>query len=463
MPAFRTIFIGDSSLLIRCAASTLLAGGDIVALVTKNARVESWALEHGISVLNKGNDIGSYLASLDFDYLFSVGHLNIIAADVLRRARKMTVNFHDGPLPRYAGLNAPSWAIRNGETRHGVAWHEMIERPDAGRIVASADITIEPDDTALSLNAKCYEAGFACFEEILEAIKSDALRLEPQVGKRSYFSRSKRPPAAATLDLAQPAHVIAAQVRALHFGPYANPLGFAKLYAGDQLLLVGNAVEAPELGRSDAPGTVLAVEADSVVVATGTNPIRLENLRSVEGTPIASASDLACFEPGRALIPVLPELIERIDALNQRSACGEGYWSDALRRACAVDLPFPHARTRAAGPTHHRFQLSAPHDVDSRITAILAWATKVASIDRVSMVYRSGVHDRDIGEAALWFSRWRPLSIDLDANVAIEDAVGAVSRGRRQRDGCFARCRRDRDGDVRRGRSHPVSARIQIR
>ncbi len=403
----------------------MLAGGDIVALVTKDARVESWALDHGISVLNKANDIGPQLAGLDFDYLFSVGHLNIIAADVLRCARKMAIKFHDGPLPRYAGFNAPSWAIRNGETRHGVAWHEMTESPDAGRIAARADITIEPDETALSLNAKCYEAGFACFEEILEAIKSGALRLQPQVGKRSYFSQSERPPAAATLDLSQPAHVIAAQVRALHFGPYANPLGFAKLYTGDQLLLVGNAVEAHELGRGDAPGTVLAAETDSVVVATGTIPIRLDNLKSVEGTPFASAANL---------VPIPPELIVRIDALNQRAAGGEVYWSDVLRRACAVDLPFPRARARAAGPTHHRFQLSAPLDVDSRITAILAWAAKVAGIDRVSMAYRSGAHDRDLGEAALWFSRWRPLSVDLEPSVAIEDAVGAFRRARQQAD-----------------------------
>ena len=36
--------------------------------------------------------------------------------EVLRLPRRMAINFHDGPLPRYAGLNTPVWALLNGET-----------------------------------------------------------------------------------------------------------------------------------------------------------------------------------------------------------------------------------------------------------------------------------------------------------------------------------------------------------
>jgi len=43
-------------------------------------------------------------------------------------------NLHPGPLPRYAGLNAPSWAIYRGEQRHGVTVHRMDRGIDTGDI-----------------------------------------------------------------------------------------------------------------------------------------------------------------------------------------------------------------------------------------------------------------------------------------------------------------------------------------
>lgn len=49
---------------------------------------------------------------LDYDWLLSVANLSIIPQPLLDGARRGAVNFHDGPLPRHAGLNAPpgrSW------------------------------------------------------------------------------------------------------------------------------------------------------------------------------------------------------------------------------------------------------------------------------------------------------------------------------------------------------------------
>ena len=44
-------------------------------------------------------------------------------------------NLHPGPLPEYAGLNVPSWAIYEGEKRsHGVTVHWMDEGVDTGPI-----------------------------------------------------------------------------------------------------------------------------------------------------------------------------------------------------------------------------------------------------------------------------------------------------------------------------------------
>ena len=58
----------------------------------------------------------------------------MIPDPVLALAARGAINFHDGPLPRYAGLNAPVWAILNREPAHGVTWHLIEGGIDEGDI-----------------------------------------------------------------------------------------------------------------------------------------------------------------------------------------------------------------------------------------------------------------------------------------------------------------------------------------
>ena len=73
---------------------------------------------------------------LKFDYLFSIANLVVLPSELISRAGKLAINFHDALLPYYAGLNTTSWAIIHRESTHGVTWHEMTSLVDTGRIVA---------------------------------------------------------------------------------------------------------------------------------------------------------------------------------------------------------------------------------------------------------------------------------------------------------------------------------------
>ncbi|MFM2367631.1 MAG: hypothetical protein RIR95_2239, partial [Pseudomonadota bacterium] len=108
MTQFSTLLIGNESLTRECGDVLLARGHKIAGVVTRNADVRSWASAKGLPVAAQ-NDYAA-TAGWQFDWLLSVANLNIIPADVLARAVKGAVNFHDGPLPAYAGLNAPVWA-----------------------------------------------------------------------------------------------------------------------------------------------------------------------------------------------------------------------------------------------------------------------------------------------------------------------------------------------------------------
>ena len=95
----------------------------------------------------------------DVDLLLNVHSLFVVNSDVIKAPRIGALNLHPGPLPEYAGLNAPSWAIYFGETRHAVTLHWMDVEIDTGAIAYSAEFDVEEEDTGLSLSARCVREG----------------------------------------------------------------------------------------------------------------------------------------------------------------------------------------------------------------------------------------------------------------------------------------------------------------
>jgi len=119
--------IGGKSLLIQCAQVLRENQFDIHAVVSDSPEVLDWA--KSLHLKTRGvNHIQSLIDEGPVDYVFSITHLEIIPSAVLGLASKMAINFHDGPLPEYAGLNVTSWAIYNLENKHAITWHEMTDQ-----------------------------------------------------------------------------------------------------------------------------------------------------------------------------------------------------------------------------------------------------------------------------------------------------------------------------------------------
>ncbi|HEX2675577.1 MAG TPA: formyltransferase family protein, partial [Polyangiales bacterium] len=116
------MLIGSDSLLIECGDIWRARGHAIDAVVTDAPRVASWARGVGAQVIDADGDYASALSARKFDYLFAITFLRILPARVLGMPGRAAINFHDGPLPRYAGLNAPTWALINREREYGITW-----------------------------------------------------------------------------------------------------------------------------------------------------------------------------------------------------------------------------------------------------------------------------------------------------------------------------------------------------
>src|SRR5687768_3368280 len=104
---FRSVLVGADSLLIECGETLLAKGHTIVAVAAGSDRVSDWAGSKRVRVIDASGPAASWSSSLEpealdgetFDLLFSITHLAMLPDDVIARATKGAINFHDGPLP----------------------------------------------------------------------------------------------------------------------------------------------------------------------------------------------------------------------------------------------------------------------------------------------------------------------------------------------------------------------------
>lgn len=223
-------------------------------------------------------ELASRLRDADVDLLVNVHSLFVLHPAVVAAPRIGSFNLHPGPLPEYAGLNVPSWAIYRGEGSHGVTLHWMDEGIDTGAIAWQERFPIDDSDTGLSLHAKCIRNGVPLVLRLTEIAAGvpHAIPREPQdPSGRAYFAAG--PPAGGRIEWVRPADEILRFVRAADYAPFPSPWGHPQAeFAGRD---VGLAKVTPtELVATDPPGTVVEVNESGAVVATGDELILVRRL-----------------------------------------------------------------------------------------------------------------------------------------------------------------------------------------
>ena len=334
---FSCVLMGDETLLAQCGEELLSRGHGIVAIVTANESVRGWAKGHNLTTLASDDVLNDGWSGPGFDWFFSIANLRLIPNHLWQQATCGAINFHDGPLPRYAGLNTPAWALLNGETQHGITWHAIVEGVDRGEIYLRREIEISKDDTALSLNAKCFEAGMTSFADLCDLIEQDRLEGRSQSFEdRIYFAKSKRPKAAATLTFDASAEECGRLARGLEFGSgYVNPLALPKVRIDGVSYNVG-ALEIVSRTQDALPGEVVAVDSDGLVVATVDDHLRMSSLSDSLGQPV-EASGLAAV--GQKLDTIDEESASSLSDLATELAKHEPGFVERLERYVDAELP----------------------------------------------------------------------------------------------------------------------------
>lgn len=403
MTQFDCIIIGDESLTRHCAETLLSQGHGLAALVTDSPDLAAWAWDRGIRSEGHGPDLSARLSGLAVDWVLSIANLKILPRDVLALGKKGAVNFHDGPLPKRAGLNAPVWALIDGETTHGITWHLIDDGVDTGDILVQAAIDISPRDTALTLNTKCYEAGLTSFPDLLHELTHGLPNRRAQdISQRSYHALTDRPEGFGLLQFDVTADTVLRLVRGLDHGTYRNPICTPKLRLGDTLVHVAS---AERVESSAAQGAVIAIDDESITIAFADAALRLGKLMLSDGKP-ARPSDHVTL--GTVLPSLAKEDVAEIDQTMRTVAKAEARW----RRTLVGTVPITLSFTQSGAPSIRASHTDLPADLIGAALACLAKRLASEPGSFVALSDPSLMRDARFGLVQPWV----PVSVEVLEN-----------------------------------------------
>ncbi len=247
---------------VRCL-SVLLAGAVDVKLVVTHqdspnetiwfGSVAALAELHGIPCITPTdpNDpaIVERISALAPDFLFSFYYRQMLGKPLLATPRRGAYNMHGSLLPKYRGRTPVNWAVLKGERETGATLHRMLDKPDAGAIVAQQAVPILPDDTAAEVFNKVTVAAEMALHGVLPQLLADCAPEKVQDPlQASYFGGRK--PADGLIDWRQGAQTIHDLIRAVA-PPY--PGAFCDL-SGKRLALYRSMLQPGRKPRSPSSG-----------------------------------------------------------------------------------------------------------------------------------------------------------------------------------------------------------------
>jgi amino acid adenylation domain-containing protein len=408
------------------------------AIVSDDPAMRQWSRRKSIPCFDQREDLAKHFSE-PVDHIFSIVNDKILRDDVLKLSRGVAINYHDAPLPRYAGVHATSWALINGERTHGVTWHVISDTVDAGDILKQRQVGVTENDTARTLNTKCLEAALDSFSELIAELANETVASRKQnLDERTIFLRNRRPANGGIIDWRRPATEIASLVRALDFGEFPNTLGTAKVSLGGRFFIVEK-IEILGSAAASAPGTINVVASDGLQISSADREMKLRKIRRLDGSEIDA--DQLVRECGLNVGDQIEQLddakLASINELFATTARNEKFWVNRLSDLEPAPAPFARADLLSDSPTYSRLEVPVQSLIEN-----LAAAFK--SEDRSSLLFTvfvtlvARLHDADgfdigyrgpdlmkatVGHEGL-FACQIPLRIDLDGQESFREMLG---------------------------------------
>ena len=213
------------------------------------------------------------LAALEPDLMVMAFVILMVPERVLNVPTHGTIQYHPSLLPRHRGPSAINWAIIQGDATTGVSIFWPDDGLDTGPLLLTKEVEITPDDTLGSLYFdKLYPIGVDALIEGVDLVRDGkAPRREQNDDDATYESWCGHDQV--EVDWSKPVREVHDLIRG------ANPR------PGAWTTVEGDEIQVLDADRLDddpgaAPGEVVAVDGDRLVVAAGGGAIAVRLVRA---------------------------------------------------------------------------------------------------------------------------------------------------------------------------------------
>jgi len=314
----KLVFIGTPDFSVPSLRALIAGDWQILAVVTQPDRrrgrgqqmryspIKEVALEAGLPVLqpDKVSDPSfvEQLRTLSPDVIVVVAFGQLIPSVILQMPPHGCVNVHASLLPRYRGASPVQQAIIDGCQKTGVTTMLLDEGWDTGDILLQRQVTIEPIDTAETLEKRLALVGAQLLTDTLHRLAEGNLEPTPQCEEHATYAH-KLTRESGEIAWDSTADEIINLVRGVVPWPGAFTIHRGKLL---------KVWEANRIKRESAesPGTILGVLEDGIAVSTGNGCVSLDvvqppNRPRMQGRDYANGYHV---EPGEVLGGSLDEV-----------------------------------------------------------------------------------------------------------------------------------------------------------
>ena len=282
----KIIFAGTPHFAAAALEALLSQQFDVVAVLTQPDRpsgrgmqlhaspVKLLALKQGIPVLQprtlRDALIQSELAAYEADVMVVAAYGLILPVEVLQLPRYGCLNIHASLLPRWRGAAPIQRAILAGDRESGITVMQMDAGLDTGDMLLKKICPILPSDNGQTLHDKLASLGAEAIVEALHLLEQNLLVPVAQNNELATYA-TKLSKAEAQIDWTREASYLANAVRAY------NPFPVATTTFNANPVKIWQASARNDL--AGAPGTVLSVGKEGIIVACGQGALCLEVLQ----------------------------------------------------------------------------------------------------------------------------------------------------------------------------------------
>lgn len=307
----RIVFMGTPEFAVPSLEAVLRSDDQVVGVVSQPDRpkgrgqqlvappVKLVAERAGIPVLQplkiRTPEFLQALSSWQPDLIAVAAYGRILHTPILHLPPMGCVNVHGSLLPNYRGAAPVQWAIINGETETGITTMLMDEGMDTGPMLLQERLAIMPDDTTGTLAPRLAELGGRLLVETIAQLKAGTLTPKKQDdGQATLAPLLKKEDG--LIDWTMSAPSLASRVRGL------SPWPGAYTFFGEERWNIWKAVPT-RAATSDKPGTIVAVDKQSILVVAGEGMLDLREIQVANSKRMSVSQFLAGHKvsPGRQL------------------------------------------------------------------------------------------------------------------------------------------------------------------